>query len=91
MHSVDVHMSQRLQGPRRSSHPARDESSDVSPYFVSHEEIGDGGWHTVEIDFDFTKIPTAAYSIFDPHVNEGYPRRSGGKLLIRSVRLLSSP
>ena len=76
-------------GASTESEPANAYSPYRQRYFVPHEEIGDGSWHTAEIGFDFTKTPTVAYSIFAPRVNEGCPRPGSGELLVRSVRLLS--
>jgi nucleoside 2-deoxyribosyltransferase len=58
-------------------------------YKVPLEEIGDGRWHTAEISFDFSKIPTAAFSFFAPRINELCKRPGNGEILVRRVRLLS--
>ena len=76
-------------GASTAAEPANAYSPYRQRYFVPHEENGDGRWHVAEIGFDFTKIPTASYSIFAPRVNEGCPRPGSGELLIRSVRMLS--
>jgi hypothetical protein len=58
--------------------------------FVQREYIGDGLWHHARIDFDFRSVPTAAYTILAPRVNEGCPRPAPGALLVRNVQLFSS-
>jgi serine/threonine protein kinase len=63
-----------------------------SPYrqrfFVPETHVGDGRWHVAEIDFDFRSVPTTAYTILAPRVNEGCPRPGPGILLIKNIQLL---
>jgi hypothetical protein len=58
-------------------------------YHIPHGHIGDDAWHEAEIEFDFRDIPTAAYSIFAARINEGCPKPGAGKLLIRSIKVIS--
>jgi serine/threonine protein kinase len=72
-------------------HPVEPENA-YSPYrerfFVPVQHIGDGLWHLAEIVFDFPSIPTTAYTILAPRINEGCPRPGPGTLLVRNVQLL---
>lgn len=76
-------------GARVPAEPANAYSPYRHRYFVPQADIGDQQWHWAEIDFDFRKTPTAAYSIFAPRVNEGCPRPGSGELMIRNVRLFA--
>lgn len=58
-------------------------------YHIPHAHIGDGKWHEAELEFDFRDIPTAAYSIFAIRINEGCPKPGSGKILARSIKILS--
>jgi hypothetical protein len=58
-------------------------------WFVPREHVGDGVWHQARIEFDFREVPTAAYTILAPRVNEGCPRPASGKLLVRNAQLLT--
>lgn len=73
----------------------RDEAANAfSPYrlryFIPEEHIGDGIWHQAIIDFDFSRISNASYSIFAPRINEGCPRPGGGRLYFKNIELLVS-
>jgi hypothetical protein len=56
-------------------------------WFVPREHVGDGVWHQTRIEFDFRAVPTTAYTILAPRINEGCPRPSSGKLLVRNAQL----
>jgi hypothetical protein len=74
-------------GAQRCGEPANAYSPYRLRYFVPEAYIGDGAWHTAEIDFDFRNVPTASYSIFAPRINEGCPRPGPGQLQIRRFEL----
>jgi hypothetical protein len=65
-----------------------------SPYrgrfFLPREHVKDGRWHQARIEFDFREVPTAAYAILAPRVNEGCPRPASGQLLVRNAQLYTA-
>lgn len=58
-------------------------------YFVPQKHVGDLVWHEGIIDFDFTEIPSASYSIFAPRINEGCPRPGAGNILLKDIQFLA--
>jgi hypothetical protein len=58
-------------------------------YYVPQEHIEDSRWHQAHIEFDFREVPTAAYTVLAPRINEGCSRPAAGKLLVRNVQLLT--
>lgn len=44
-------------------------------------------WHEDEIEFDFTDTPEAKSSAFAFRINEGTPRASKGKMLVKDVKI----
>jgi CheY-like chemotaxis protein len=56
-------------------------------YIVPEAHMRDLAWHTTRIDYDFRSIPTAAYSIFGPRLNEGCPEVGPAQLLVTNVRI----
>lgn len=77
-------------GAQRRSEAANAYSPYRMRYFVPEAQIGDGGWHEAEIDFDFRFIPTATYTVFAPRINEGCPRPGPGQLRLRNFQLLAA-
>jgi len=76
-------------GGNRQADPDNAYSPYRTRYHIPHGHVGDDTWHEAEIDFDFRDIPAAAYSIFAARVNEGCPKPGAGRLLIRSIKVLS--
>jgi hypothetical protein len=74
-------------GAQRRAERANAYSPYRERYFVPEDQIGDGSWHYASLEFDFTKIRDASYSIFAPRINEGCPRPGPGELKIRNVEL----
>lgn len=52
--------------------------------------FGDGHWHDESIDFDFSDVPTAFYSIFAPRINEGSPYFGAAHMMIKGITIWSS-
>jgi hypothetical protein len=75
-------------GAKETAEPANAYSPYRLRYFVPESQISDKVWHKAYIDFDFSTIPDATYSIFAPRINEGCPRPGGGRLQIRNLELL---
>jgi hypothetical protein len=44
-------------------------------------------WHEDEIEFDFTNTPEAKDSVFAFRINEGTPRASKGKMLVKDIKI----
>src|SRR5215471_2459145 len=76
-------------GGSRQADPDNAYSPYRKRYHIPHEHVGDGAWHKAEIEFDFRNVPTAAYSIFAPRINEGCPKPGSGKLQIRTIKVIS--
>jgi hypothetical protein len=76
-------------GGTRQADPDNAYSPYRKRYYIPLGHIGDDAWHEAEIEFDFRDIPTAAYSIFAARINEGCPKPAAGKLLIRSIKVVS--
>jgi hypothetical protein len=75
-------------GAKEVAEPANAYSPYRLRYFVPESQINDGAWHQASIDFDFTGVPGATYSIFAPRINEGCPRPGGGRLHVGNTVLL---
>jgi hypothetical protein len=75
-------------GARHRVEPENAYSPYRQRFFVPGRHIGDGLWHLAEIEFDFRSIPTTAYTILAPRVNEGCPRPGPGTLLVKNIQLL---
>jgi hypothetical protein len=75
-------------GARYRQEPENAYSPYRQRFFVPGQHIGDGLWHLAEIEFDFHSIPTTAYTILAPRINEGCPRPGPGTLLVRNIQLL---
>lgn len=71
------------------SDPANAHSPYRQRYYIPHNHIGDGKWHSAEMTFDFRRTPTASYSIFGVRVNEGCPKPGPGSLLFKNVQIIS--
>lgn len=76
-------------GGNRQADPDNAYSPYRKRYYIPHGHIGDDAWHDAELEFDFRDMPTAAYSIFAARINEGCPKPGAGKLLIRSIKVIS--
>ena len=66
----------------------------TSPYrvrkHVKPKFFGDGEWHHEMLDFDFSDVPTAFYSIFAPRINEGSSYKGATHLLMKEVIIWAS-
>ncbi|MEP6672253.1 MAG: hypothetical protein ABJF10_24025 [Chthoniobacter sp.] len=76
-------------GGSRQSDPDNAYSPYRKRYHIPHSHIGDDTWHEAEIEFDFRALPAAAYSIFAARINEGCPKPGAGKVLVRSIKVIS--
>jgi hypothetical protein len=76
-------------GAERRSDPANAYSPYRVRFYVPHNQIGDGEWHSAEIAFDFRTVPTASYCIVAVRINEGCPKPGAGMLFVTNVRVIS--
>ena len=69
-----------------------DPNNPFSPYrkrfIIPREHIGDGKWHSVSMDFDFSYIPDSFYSVFAPRINEGAQIKGPGELHFKNIKIL---
>lgn len=56
-------------------------------FIIPKEHIGDKQWHKVNIEFDFSYVPEAFYSIFAPRINESAMHKGSGEMEIRNVKI----
>jgi hypothetical protein len=77
-------------GGNRQDDPDNAYSPYRKRYYIPHaDDVGDETWHEGKIDFDFRDISNASYSILGVRINEGCPKPGAGKLLTRSIKVIS--
>jgi hypothetical protein len=74
----------RQDDPRNATSPYR------ARYAVPPSHANDGESHRASLEFDFTLLPTAFYSIFGPRINEGSPHAGPAVMRVASVQIYSS-
>jgi hypothetical protein len=76
-------------GSEKQADPRNPFSPFRKRFIIPREHIGDQQWHQVRIDFDFTYIPDAFYSILAPRINEGALHKGPGAMKIRKIKIYS--
>jgi hypothetical protein len=77
-------------GTSVQGHPANARSMYRQRYFVPREHYEDQEWHEATLEFDFTGLDDAYYTIFAPRINEGVEEKAGATLFVRCIRVWSA-
>lgn len=64
-----------------------DPSAQRRSSFLPLPAAGSEAWQTVTLEFDFTGLADAGYTIVAPRINEGTPATGPGTIQIRAVRI----
>lgn len=56
-------------------------------YTVPFEHVGDGQWHFIEVEFDFTQREEARWIHFAPRINETTSDKAPGEFLLDDIQI----